>query len=82
MEFNWEPWLHDPGAAYRRWLAQHRRQRTTEAMQEASSATRQLGAAFDRAADVLRAFQAAWEASWEAMSEAEKEEFRRLDASP
>lgn len=36
----------------------------------------------EAASYALNAFAAAWDAMWDAMSEAEKEEFRRLNASP
>jgi hypothetical protein len=51
-------------------------------LESAGAEVAYLGQQAEAAGRAFEGFAAAWDAMWDAMSEAEKEEFRRLDASP
>ena len=64
------------------WFWRRRFRETIRAIRDCARVTVAFGVSVEEVSRSLAAFQAAWVAMWDAMSEAEKEEFRRLDASP
>lgn len=64
------------------WFQRRRFRETIRAIRDCTKVIAAFGVSVEEASRSLAAFQAAWAAMWDAMSEAEKEEFRRLDATP